>query len=196
MTTKIFSVVLIFAVACNANTSTSDNQHTEQTASAVSEATQSASTQPVPLPDMVFDMEHFGENEIRNDHPLSAAEIEQLQIEEIDRPLYQDDLSDFKYYVLKELYNGKEGKIILISRTSEMESFAWLASYDTQGKWIDSKTVFYDEWAESAVSNTSLISDNKITISQYMLDFETEQENTKVNTFYINKGLKFVADNP
>lgn len=186
----IFSAVSPFIAGCKNNNEQQRNQAvakekiiTEQNKSGIN-----------PLPDMDFDAEQFGEKEIKNDQPLTAAANKQLQIEEIDRPLYQNDVSDFKYYLLKELYNGEKGKILLISRASEMENFAWLATYDAQDKLVDYKTVYYDEWAESAVRTTSAIRANKIIISQFMLDFETGNENKKVNTFYVNEALKFVSD--
>ncbi len=190
-TLKLLLLILVFSsvlfISCQKE---NPNQETQIKAE-VSEKPVSA---VIPLPDMDFDIEQFGENEIEKDHPLTASEIQQMQMEEIDRPLYQNDVSDFKYYLLKELYNGKEGKILLISRASEMENFAWLANYDAQNKLVDSKTVYYDEWAESAVRTTSAIRDSKIIISQFMLDIETGIENKKVNTFYINEDLKFASD--
>lgn len=191
----IFSMLIVCAVSpfiagCKNNNEQQRNQAVAQE-KVMTEQNKSGIN---PLPDMDFDAEQFGEKEIENDLPLTAAAIEQLQIVEIDRPLYQNDVSDFKYHLLKELYNGENGKILLISRASEMENFAWLATYDVQNKLVDSKIVYYDEWAESAVRTTSAIRDNMITISQFMLDFETGQENKKVNTFYINEALKFVSD--
>lgn len=195
MISRLFIIVLLFATACNSNTPTSDRQQSGKADTAIPDALQRASVQTVPLPDRNFDLEQFGENKIKNNHPLTALELKQLYIKEIDRPLSQYDLSDFKYYLLQEIYKDKEGKVVLISRNSEMENFAWLATYDVQNNLIDFKTVFYDEWAESAVRTTSIIRNNKIIISQFMLDFETGKENKKVNTFYINEALNFVADN-
>ena len=169
--------------ACNNKNTHDENQATEET-------TAPAST-TVPLPNMVFDIEHFGERGINNNHPLSTSEQQRLQVGEIDQPLYQNDLSDFKYYLLKEIYKDKEGKILLLSRTSEMEAFAWLATYDTQEKLVDYQTVYYDEWAESLVNNTSIIRDNCITLRQYQRDLGTGRESIKTKVFQINGDLKF-----
>ncbi len=191
----IFSMLIVCAVSpFISGCKNSNEQQRNQVVAQEKGITEQNKSGINPLPDMDFDAEQFGENEIESDQPLTAAVIEQMQIVEIDRPLYQNDVSDFKYYLLKELYNGENGKILLISRTSEMENFAWLATYDMQNKLVDSKTVYYDEWAESAVRTTSAIRNNKIIISQFMLDFETGNENKKVNTFYINEALKFVSD--
>jgi len=149
----------------------------------------------VPLPDMVFDTAPFGEKEMKNEHPLSATEQQQWQISEIDRPLYQDDLSDFRYYLLKEVYAGSEGKVLLISRTSENEAFAWLASYDADDGLIDHQTVYYDEWAESALGITSVVRNDTITVSHYMMDLQTGEETTRIDTLQLNRALKFTAFN-
>ena len=150
---------------------------------------------PIPLPDMGFDAEPFGEEEMKNEHPLSTTELQQWQISEIDRPLYQDDLSDFRYYLLKEVYTGPEGKVLLISRTSENEAFAWLASYDADDGLIDHQTVYYDEWAESALGITSVVRNDTITVSHYMMDLQTGEETTRIDTLQLNRALKFTAFN-
>lgn len=186
--TLIFSTILIIGfilfLSCRSNTLQGQDIENSKTSK------KTAST-IIPLPNMIFDLEKFGENGIKNSHPLTAAEQKQFQLSEIDRPLYQSDLSDFNYYLLKEIYKGKEGKVLLLSRTAEMEAFAWLATYDLNDKLIDFKKVYYDEWAESTENTTSVIKNNKITLSEYVMNLESGKETTKTKVFQIGSDLKF-----
>lgn len=152
----------------------------------------------IPLPDMIFDVEQFGEKGMQNSQPLSVSDLKKLQIDKIDEyfPGTENDLSEVNYYLLKEMYSGKEGKILLISRTSEMENNAWLATYDTKDQLTDSKKVFYDEWAESMMQTTSEIKNNTIIISEHELDMEAEKTITKTKVFQVGKDLKFKEVQP
>ncbi|MGB7498984.1 MAG: hypothetical protein WA897_03735, partial [Moheibacter sp.] len=143
-----------------------------------------------------FDLEQFGEKEIQNNQPLSGSDLKELQIDKIDKyfPDTNGSLSGIDYYLLKEMYSGIEGKILLISRTSEMENNAWLATYDTKDQLTDSKKVFYDEWAESMMQTTSEIKNNTIIISEHELDMEAEKTITKTKAFQVGKNLKFVEN--
>jgi hypothetical protein len=94
------------------------------------------------------------------------------------------------------MYTGKEGRILLISRTSEMEAIAWLATYDMQNNLVDFKRVYYDEWAESAMHTTSVIKSNTITVSEYEMDLGTGKETTKTKVFQIGSDLKFKEVQP
>lgn len=76
----------------------------------------------------------------------------------------------------------------------EMEDFAWLVSYDPFGKVIDSKTVFYDEYAENITQITSVFKNNQIRIKTYKMDLETEEETVTYQTFSINPSLNFVLE--
>jgi len=184
----IFLVSGIMLLACQ-----SENKADAITANATAD---SVTTNALPLPEMKLNMEQFGQTDISNEQPLSVSEQQQLQVSEIDKPLYEEDIAAFTYYLLKEMYNGKEGKILLISRTAEMEVFAWLASYNPQGKLIDFKNVYYDEFAEGAKNKTSIIHDNRIQIRQYEMDLGSGEESVQTKTFEIGSNLKFTLIQP
>ncbi|MFA7616294.1 MAG: hypothetical protein WBF83_09415 [Moheibacter sp.] len=173
-----------------------ENKTTEVKNFKTSEISENHAPEIIPLPDMNFDLEQFGEKEIQNNQPLSGSDLKELQIDKIDKyfPDTNGSLSGIDYYLLKEMYSGIEGKILLISRTSEMENNAWLATYDTKDQLTDSKKVFYDEWAESMMQTTSEIKNNTIIISEHELDMEAEKTITKTKAFQVGKNLKFVEN--
>lgn len=182
--------LLILTLSCRSASKTETNTEEKP------EVSQPIAASIIPLPDMNFDLDQFREKEIRNGHLLSASEQQKLQVSEIDRPIYQDDISEFQYYFLKEMYKGKEGKILLLSRRAEMEAFAWLVSYDKQDRLIDYLQIYYDEWAESAVNNTSVIRNDSISIRKYKMDLETGKEHLKTIVFQIDNELKFKEMKP
>jgi len=151
----------------------------------------------IPLPDMEFDMEKFGQKGMVSNQPLFSSDVEKWHINKIDEYLQgiennPSNNSDVNYYLLKEIYTGKEGRILLISRTSEMEAIAWLVTYDMQNNLVDSKKVYYDEWAESAMQTTSVIKNNTITVREYKMDLGTGKETTTTKVFQIGSDLKFM----
>lgn len=165
------------------------------------EISESSAEAVIPLPDMEFDMEKFGQKGMVSDQPLFSSDLKKYQLKKIDK-YFPDadselsDNSDVNYYLLKEMYTGKEGRILLISRTSEMEAIAWLATYDIQNNLIDSKRVYYDEWAESAMNIMSIIKNNTITVSEYEMDLGTGKETTTTKVFQIGSDLKFKEVQP
>jgi hypothetical protein len=165
------------------------------------ETSETTTTTTIPLPDMELTIEEFGENGMMGNQPLFSSDLKKYQIKKMDE-YFQDsdsnafDNSDINYSLLKEMYTGKEGRILLISRTSEMEAIAWLATYDMQSNLVDFKRVYYDEWAESAMHITSVIKSNTITVSEYEMDLGTGKETTKTKVFQIGSDLKFKEVQP
>lgn len=196
MKIKTLSIgLMIFAMACQSENK-ADSNISKATATA-----DSVMTNILPLPDMIFDVEKFGENEMKSSQTLSGSDLEKYQLKKMDESFPDrdsdfSDNSDVNYYLLKEMYKGKEGEILLISRTSEMENNAWLATYDLQFHLVDFKRVYYDEWAESLMQITSVIKNNKITISKHELTLEDEKTITTTNIFQIRSDLKFTIIQP
>lgn len=160
------------------------------------EISESSAEAVIPLPDMEFDMEKFGQKGMVSNQPLFSSDVKKWHINKIDEYFPDSENnpsgnSDVNYYLLKEMYTGKEGRILLISRTSEMEAIAWLATYDMQNNLVDSKRLYYDEWAESATHTTSVIKNNTITVSEYEMDLGTGKETTTTKVFQIGSDLKF-----
>lgn len=149
----------------------------------------------IPLTDMQFDFVRFARYDIRNRHPLGPSEIQKWQVEQIDKLRLRSNYINLQYYVLRELYKGKEGKVVLISRIYQMENSAWLASYDPHNKLVGFKTVFYNEFALNTSSTTSFIKNNQINIRRRYLDVETDAQTEYRQSFQINMGLQFVAIN-
>ena len=175
---SLFIVGILFLFGCSQN---NDKLITVKSVNSV-----------IPLSNMVFDAEQFGLEEIENEHPLSALEIQDLHIQRIDQIDKMSDYPNLSYYSLKEIYSEDEGKIILLSRVYEMEDYAWLASYDAENNLIDFLKVFYDEFAEGASQTTSVIKNNKIIITNYKMDLKTGHETNQLQTYYVNDSLKFI----
>lgn len=149
----------------------------------------------IPLSNMIFDAEQFGLEEIKNEHPLSDSEIQELHIQRIDQIDKIANYPNLNYYSLKEIYSEDNKNIVLLSRVYEMENYAWLASYDAENNLIDFLNVFYDEFAEGASQTTSIIKNNKIIITNYTMDLKTGQETNQLQTYMVNDSLNFILIN-
>ncbi|HTO17257.1 MAG TPA: hypothetical protein VLZ83_15945 [Edaphocola sp.] len=185
------SIAIISLFSCDGQTNSDKISSQENEKSTVSITDKSK----VFLPDMTLDIEQFGENEIKKGVLLAVHNMETLQINKIDKLENPAEHNDAHYYLLREIYKGENGQVVLLSRTSEMESIAWMISYNSKNELLDYKTVFYDEWAESISQISSIIQNNRIIITKYNLNLENEEETTTTESFYLNNSLKFVSEN-
>lgn len=184
--------ILVIVIAINLFFSCIDKTVNPDTDSAARAKQITSDIPAVSLADTQFDIAKFEEgNEIMKGKLVNTNEMKDLHLNQIDKIDRLSDYPGIKYYNLKELHNGLNGKILVLSRVSEMEMYAWLVSYSPDGHLIDFKTVFYDEFAEGFESITSKIEENKIKINHSRYDFENEKDSVSTQTFYIDKSLKF-----
>lgn len=147
----------------------------------------------ISLPDLLLDIEKFGEKEIQNGKELTALEIKNLGLEKMDAAVFSriSEYPGIKYFFLNNVYSGKNGSVKLLSRTYEMENQAWLATYDASNQLVDFKLVFYDEFAESAHQIETKIKNSEISITDLRLNFDTDEQEARTDSSTIDENLKF-----
>ena len=170
---------LFFIVSCN-----------EQIESEKTPLVQSETT--IPLEKRVLD-EHSAENgALKKGKILDKTQQNLLSLSQIDPA--QKDLNsypDIQYYCLDTIAHNKNGTALLISRLYEMEDFVWIVMYDSDRKLKDFKTVFYDEYAESAHHIYAQFKHSVITLSEYKMDLGSGDETNNTSLFSISEDLVF-----
>ena len=173
------SLLFLFVISCN------EQIESEKTPRVLSETT-------IPLKTRILD-EHSAENgALKKGIILDKSQQNQLFLSQIDEA--QKDLSsypDIQYYCLDSIAHNKNGTALLISRLYEMEDFVWIALYDSDMKLKDFRTVFFDEYAESAHHIYAQFENPLITLSEYKMDLGSGDETNDTSLFSISEDLVF-----
>lgn len=182
-------LTLLLIWSCNTPTPGNDADLTNQENNQTNQTTDDE-IHCISLPDMEFDMDDFGMNGITDGKELSAEEIIEFQIQKI----YSDDTDntpDLKYFLLKTMYEGENGKVLLISQEYQMWITAWLVIYEKDNSLKDFKEIFFDEFAEGFTYTTAAITNNEIRMEKYNFDPLTEKETKDSLSYCISENLVF-----
>lgn len=101
---------------------------------------------------------------------------------------WTDDLYDYR--ILDTLLNNDQTSIILLSRSTDSEHWAWLIQYDRDGQLIFREPVFYEDFVEYMGRTTSIISERTCTIKE--IHYMDEGEKVETHSYRLTDAGKFV----
>ena len=186
---SIFGLIAsVFLSSCNSNGGNNQNSTIKHVSDSlvVSNASDTlvspqADHDKFKLQSLVIDENYFTHKTAKA-APIDTQTHKGLNLDKVlaAQGLSEDPNSNFK--IIDTLLNIKQVKILVISRESENENWAWLARVDEASKISDLVLVFYQDFVEYFSSTSAKIEGNEVTVTTQNDTDEDKSKQVKLYT--------------